>query len=310
VAANVTVNTNNRVEFGQGVFRVGACDSFVNIEAERTGNNITQLIIDGLDIQKCANVYMRIKLLGSGGSPINLYEESDTAVNRVMLRFNGNPDPHDGVDYYNVIGQPIPDVDCGGGFVEPDCRTDGNIKFDYFEGRYRIIFLSPMASASILPNFVVETSSDPFASLPQCVISPTVTGESLAGRLKKLIIENLDVQYCIGKYVRVRVSNSASQFLPLYDTPSVYRILFYIDDKSDFLERLKFYDGLGLPVTNFQTCQPFDPLDPNCQENNSLRITYFNGTYRIALVNPQALYGNDLTYRVDAASSLTRFSND
>jgi len=306
VAANVTVNTNNRVEFGQGVYRVGACDNFVNIEAERNGNNIWQLIIDGLDIQKCANVYMRIKLLGSDGSPINLYEESDTAVNRVMLRFNGNPDPYAGVDFYNVIGQPIAESACRDP-LQVNCRTDNNVEFDYFKGRYRIVFLNPMASASILPNFVVETSSDPFDKLSQCNISPSITGVKGDNYLKQVIIENLDVQNCIGKYVRIQVRNSIpnSNPLPLYDSIlSVTRIQFYIDGSSDFLDRLKFYHGLGQRVNTYQTCQPFNPLEEYCKQDNYLKVTYFNGTYRITFFDPLAQYNLVSTYRVDSADSL------
>jgi hypothetical protein len=305
VAANVTVNTNNRVEFGQGVYRVGACDSFINITAERNSTNITQLIIDGLDIQKCASVYMRIKLLGSGGSPINLYEESDTAVNRVMLRFNGNPDPYAGVDFYNVIGQPIAESACSDP-LQVNCRTDNNVEFDYFEGRYRIIFLNPMASASTLPNFVIETSSDPFGNLSECDISPAVTGEAGGTplRLEQVIIENLDVQNCVGKYVRIQVRDSNSNLLPLYDsTMSVTRIQFYIDDDSDFLDRLKFYHGLGQRVDNYQNCQPFNPLQPYCKQDNSLKVTYFNGTYRITFFDPLAQFNLVSTYRVDSADS-------
>lgn len=309
VAANVTVNTNNRVEFGQGVYRVGACDSFINITAERDGTNITQLIIDGLDIQKCANVYMRIKLLGSGGSPINLYEESDTAVNRVMLRFNGNPDPFDGVDYYNVIGQPIPDVDCGGGPLEPDCRTDGNIKFDYLEGRYRVIFLSPMGSASTLPDFVVETSSFKFDNTSQCNISPTVSGEAGGSplRLETVIIENLDVQNCIGKYVRIRVRESQVVKNIYQDSvTAVNRIMLYIDTESDFLNRVKVLHSQGQQVQTYSACQtPSDPLDPYCKKDNYLKVSYFNGTYRITFISPLLDFAAGLTYQVDSANELS-----
>ena len=315
VAATVTINTDNRVEFGQGLYRVGACDSFVKIEANYDQNEkINELIINGLDIRRCPEVYLRIKIFGSGTTPLNLYEESDTAVNRVMLYFNGDPDRFEGVDFFNVIGQ-IPqyesclDENGNRDLLRFDCKTDDNIEFDFFNGIYTIKFLTPMATKSGAQLFTVETSSFQFDEIRECDVSPNITKEATPGvKLGAVIIDNLDVQNCIGKYIRIRFfeSGTTPPSLGLYrDSYSslVDGIYLYIDDEPDFLQRLKFLHSDRITVENYGAC-PVDQLDPYCKQDDYLRLSYFNGTYTVKFLDPEANFNEALNYLVESASDV------
>jgi hypothetical protein len=320
VAANVNINQDNRVEFGQGLFQVSACDDFITVDVESDGVNITQLIIDGLDIRNCPGVYMRIKVYGTASTPLNLYQETVTsespattaAVNRIMLRFNGDRDRFLGVDYFNSIGQPIPIEPCpGADILEPDCITDGSIEFDYFQGRYRVLFYTPMATGFVPPRFTVETSSDKFTEISECDISPNIKSEVGGGQLRTIIIENLDVENCGKKYVRISVRDS-SGILPLYQdslTASVNFLRFYINEENDFLSRLDFIHSDGKIVRNYVPCEsPPDPLDPYCRKDNYLRISYSDGIYRVNFVIPKTQATGTLNYLVESANELDQFT--
>ena len=113
VAATVTINTNNRVEFGQGLYQVKACDTFISVTAESNGTNMNRVYIDGLDITKCPDTHFRIKFYGTGSTPLNIYQDSGTAVNRLLLYANGSKDLFAGLDFRNARGLiPSPYIDC------------------------------------------------------------------------------------------------------------------------------------------------------------------------------------------------------
>lgn len=68
VAANITLNDNARFEFGQGIYKIKSCDQFVGIYLNPTDtygdgfSRVRSIEIRGLDVQRCANTSVRIKL--------------------------------------------------------------------------------------------------------------------------------------------------------------------------------------------------------------------------------------------------------
>lgn len=309
VAATVTINTDNRVEFGQGLYQVGACDSFVDISAKSNGTNITEVIIDGLDISSCPETYLRIKFFGSGTSPLNLYEESSTAVNRILLFINGRSGRIDGIDFLNSRGL-IPNPyqpSCNDPFLT-DCKSDGFLKMDYFQGRYHLIFVDPMAVPAAFNSFTIETSGDPFATSTDCNLDPVITAvqQSSGSGLSGFIIDNLTIQNCQGKYIRTRFypSGTNASPLPLYqDTETaVSRVLLYVNGQSDFLNGLEFIHSRGLRVQSYQPCP--SGLNLDCKTDGILSLDYFNGRYTLTFQNPLATFSNVSRYQVDVANEL------
>lgn len=70
LAGTIRLNSNNRIEFGQGVFNLKACDSFVGINL-RSGSDtnidkVRFLDLSGFDKSKCKNRYFTIKLQNNG----------------------------------------------------------------------------------------------------------------------------------------------------------------------------------------------------------------------------------------------------
>ena len=71
VAANISLSDNSRTEFGQGIYQIKTCDQFVAIRMNPTDvyldgfSRVRSIEIRGLDIQRCANTSVRIKLYDS-----------------------------------------------------------------------------------------------------------------------------------------------------------------------------------------------------------------------------------------------------
>lgn len=308
VAATVTINTDNRFEFGQGLYQVGACDSFVDITAETDGTNITEVIIDGLDISSCPDTYLRIKFFGSGTAPLNLYQESTTAVNRILLYINGQSGRIRGIDFLNSRGLvPNPYEDSCSDFLLQDCKSDGYLDLDYLEGRYRLIFAQPMAVPGAFNSFTIETASEPFPTSTDCNIDPLVTGvaQNPGSLLAGAIIDNLTIQNCAEKYIRIRFFEDPDPNpLGIYEdsVTEVNRILLYVNGQSDFLTGLEFIHSQGLRVQSYQQCT--SGLNPDCRTDGILSLDYLNGRYTLTFETPTATFNDVDRYQVDVADEL------
>lgn len=84
LAANINISTAARgQEFGQGEYRIKACDSWVNLDLIQgpTGEQgapegfspLTGISISGLDTQQCSNISFKITALDAQGNPLPLY---------------------------------------------------------------------------------------------------------------------------------------------------------------------------------------------------------------------------------------------
>jgi hypothetical protein len=79
-ATNVTINGNNKVEFGQGVYRITSCDQFMNVNLKSSNafddglSRVGSIELSGVDVARCANTSVRLRLYDSSNpSPMNLF---------------------------------------------------------------------------------------------------------------------------------------------------------------------------------------------------------------------------------------------
>ena len=79
-AINVTINGNNKVEFGQGVYRITSCDQFMNVNLKSSNafddglSRVGSIELSGVDVARCANTSVRLRLYDSSNpSPMNLF---------------------------------------------------------------------------------------------------------------------------------------------------------------------------------------------------------------------------------------------
>ncbi len=101
-ASNISINGSNRIEFGQGVYAIEACNGWVQIQiptvsVDETGTSpITGFIIDGVDPRQCASTLMHFKAFSSSSTdPLPLYSTTDpvdlvTSVSQVSLNISEN----------------------------------------------------------------------------------------------------------------------------------------------------------------------------------------------------------------------------
>lgn len=79
-AINVTINGDNKVEFGQGVYRITSCDQFVNVALKSSSafadglSRVGSIELSGLDVARCANTSIRLRLYdASNPAPMDLF---------------------------------------------------------------------------------------------------------------------------------------------------------------------------------------------------------------------------------------------
>ena len=69
LASSIKINGLNRIEFGQGVYNLKACDSFVNLSFDGNGAGYMQhMYMSGFDKTKCKNKYFTIKVQKNGNN--------------------------------------------------------------------------------------------------------------------------------------------------------------------------------------------------------------------------------------------------
>lgn len=311
VAGTVTINTSNRVEFGQALYQVGACESFVDITADSDGTNMHRIFIDGLDISNCPDTYVRIKFYGSGNVPLNLYQDSGTAVNRILLKVTDPTDPFNGLDFLNARGL-IPDYQFCTDANTPedeaallDCKQDGFLRFDYIGGRYILTFTTPMAAAGLVSNFTVETSKEKPDEVVACNKVIGVTKMAEGSNLKSVYLDGLDISSCPDTYIRIRFFNGDTRLDLYQDTATTVsnRILLYVKpNPTDLFNDVTFRNSLGQipPIT---AC-PADPLQPNCKTDGFLSLDYLAGRYTITFTSPLANFTSATRNVVDTSREL------
>lgn len=79
-AINVTINDNNRVEFGQGLYQIKSCDQFVHVNLKSSDafpdglSRVGSIELSGLDVARCANTSLRLRLYDSSNpSPMEIF---------------------------------------------------------------------------------------------------------------------------------------------------------------------------------------------------------------------------------------------
>jgi hypothetical protein len=82
-AANISLNTGARKEFGQGIYQIKACDQWVGIGltvgANTQSNYVKTVRLYGLDPRLCKGNIFRIKLFPSGSTtPLDMYKGAGT----------------------------------------------------------------------------------------------------------------------------------------------------------------------------------------------------------------------------------------
>ena len=146
LAGTITINANNRIEFGQGVYNLKACDSFVRLDPRSgSGGTLVQYLdISGFDKSKCRNKYFAIRFQNNG-TDLALFSNGSK---RIVLHVDDLENPTVSLVY--TYG-----IDSG-----KDIPADGDSlqKITYATGVYTIEFLSPIITVSSVTGTTFESA--------------------------------------------------------------------------------------------------------------------------------------------------------
>ncbi len=168
LAQTITLNTTGRVEFGQGVVTLKACDSFISISLSPSSatfsgtrangssyvnaSRVKNIRFSSLDTRACAGKRIKVELFdNTNASAMNLFTDADSiAVSKVILVIDPdrNIDRADAVTLLNGKGQNI-------GYFDSYQFLD----FNPDNASYTLIFSSPLALMSDVYRLTIETTS-------------------------------------------------------------------------------------------------------------------------------------------------------
>ena len=177
VAANLSLN-NGRIEMGQGVYRITACDQWVGIGLNPTAatyggkSRVASLDLIGLDPRLCKDVVFRIKMFKNTdlNTPLGIFEgviSTDTAtattetgtVTSLMIYDTATVSyPTTTYNYYAARALTL----INGAGVNIGNRDDYHrIVYASATGVYGIIFTNPLTLMEDVDKITIESSKLP-----------------------------------------------------------------------------------------------------------------------------------------------------
>ena len=154
LAGTITINANNRIEFGQGVYNLKACDSFVQLDPRSGpgGTLVQYLDVSGFDKKKCKNKYFAIRFQSNGNNLVLFSNGS----RRVVLHVDNSDEPNVSLvyTYGDTPGSDIPAI--GDGLQR--------LAYSSSTGVYTVEFLNPIVTVSSVTGTTFE-SAGTFSSL-------------------------------------------------------------------------------------------------------------------------------------------------
>jgi len=159
-AVNININDNNRIEFGQGIYQIKACDQYISLEFKSTRSingfsRVGNVIFKGLDIDKCKGTAMRLRLFKTGvAQHLNLYtnaagSETGTAVIMVISKTATRSTAADDVTLVNHLGVNIEYGD-----------TMQSIDYDPANGNFIISYTYPLAEMRDVNSVTLESATN------------------------------------------------------------------------------------------------------------------------------------------------------
>jgi hypothetical protein len=160
LAANFAIGAPNiNTEFGQGVYSLKACDSWIqlNVLAGPTGTHgapagfsaLTGVSIQGLNATKCANTEFTIGAIGAANQNISLYRNDNSAY--LCSNQSCEPELNSRTSFALKI-----DSSSAVSLV----RTDGyhSLSYDNQTGVYTVNFTQPAILASDIAQLTIQSS--------------------------------------------------------------------------------------------------------------------------------------------------------
>jgi hypothetical protein len=171
-AANISIGSGNRLEFGQGLYQITACDQWIGIKLNPTAasydgqSRVANVNISGLDVLdtgKCRGVDFRIQLRDSSDAVMPLFEDRTGSsphilVDRLLFNISSdvNTDRRNALSFYSGYGVKVSSTASGtGGFAYDNSQY---LSYNGSTGIYTIIFNYPQATMSAVYSLTVQSA--------------------------------------------------------------------------------------------------------------------------------------------------------
>ena len=170
-AVNVTINGNNTLEFGQGVYRITSCDQFVNVALKSSSafadgySRVGSIELSGLDVARCANTSIRLRLYdASNPSPMELF-------NNIAYTSRGTSYPcctETGTSVVMVVAANATQGTAATSvtLISPSGKSIGSgdrhesIRYESTTGVFTVTFTSPLAIMRDVEKTTLESASN------------------------------------------------------------------------------------------------------------------------------------------------------
>lgn len=168
LAQTITLSPNDRIEFGQGIVTLKACDSFISISLNpsaatfsgintagapyENASRVRSMLFTGLDTRACAGRTIRIQLFaGESTTAMYLFSESQTAASvdsaYLVIDADKTLDRALSITLLNSQNQNI-----------ERSSTDQSLVYSTNSATYTLEFSAPLALMSDVSRVSVETS--------------------------------------------------------------------------------------------------------------------------------------------------------
>lgn len=170
-AANIVINGENRIEFGQGLYNITSCDQFVNVKLQSSSafsdglSRVGGIELSGLDVARCAGTSIRLRLYdASNPAPMDIFTniaytsrgvnypcctETGTAVVMVIAAGAQQSTAAQNVTLISPSGKNI-------GFGD----RHESIRYEATTGVFAITFTSPLAIMRDIEKTTLESASN------------------------------------------------------------------------------------------------------------------------------------------------------
>jgi hypothetical protein len=171
-AANLSIGKDSKLEFGQGLYQITACDQWIGIKLNPTaasygGNSrVANINISGLDVldtNKCRGVDFRIQLRDVSDAVMPLFEDrtdpnNSILVDRLLFNVSNNQstDRRNALSFYNGYGVLVTSSISGtGGYAYDNSQY---LSYNGSTGIYTVIFNYPQATMSAVYSLTVQSA--------------------------------------------------------------------------------------------------------------------------------------------------------
>lgn len=171
-AINIVINGNNRVEFGQGIYRITSCDQFINVNLKSGTafadglSRVGSIEISGLDVARCAGSSLRLRLYNeTSTAPMNIFTNvaytrfgvsypccSETGTAVIMVIASGAQQ--------STAGQSVTLINPAGRNIGYGDRQSQSIRYEASTGVFSIAFQSPLAIMRDVAKTTFESASN------------------------------------------------------------------------------------------------------------------------------------------------------